>query len=418
MEFGGAMDSRRLLIDLYETGVAAAHPRACLRAFLPPPPAGRTMVFAYGKAAASMAAEVEAALSGQVAGIAVTRYGHGVPLARIELLEAGHPHPDDAGADAARRMLVLAGTLGPDDLALCLASGGGSALTSLAGPGVEPQDKHSVLRALLASGATIAEINAVRRRLSAFKAGRLGAACAPARVHTLVISDVPGDDPALVASGPTFAGLDDSAHVRTLLERYGIALPASIDRVLSEDPPALPTFDHSYAVIATAQTALAAAAARCTALGVPSIIVSDRIEGEARVVGERDACAVRQQLADCQRGPLVLLSGGETSVTVTGKGRGGRNAEYLAALAQGIEGLPVAALACDTDGIDGSEDNAGAFADGTSSARARTAELDPARLLADNDAYSLFEGLGDLIVTGPTRTNVNDFRAILIGTLP
>ena len=406
---------RALLIDLFDTAVVAVAPERCLPAHLPAPPKGRTAVFAYGKAAASMAATVERHWPGPIEGIAVTRDEHGVPLDRIDLIEARHPHPDDRGAAAARAMLALAATLGPDDLALCLASGGGSALTSLPVAGVSAEDKRAVLRTLVASGAPIGAINRVRRRLSAFKGGRLGAACAPARVHTLVISDVPGDDPALVASGPTFAACDETAAIREVLRRYGVSVPATIARALEKRRPPLAPFAHSFAVVARARDALDAAAARCAALGVPVVNGSDRVEGEARDVARRDAAAVRARLDAGERGPLVLLSGGETAVTVTGTGRGGRNAEYLAALAIALEGASFAAIACDTDGIDGSEDNAGAFADGTTVARARALGLDPAALLENNDAYRLFSGLGDLMVTGPTRTNVNDFRAILIG---
>lgn len=404
--------AQALLRELFAAAVSAADPAHCVPPCLPPKPAGRTAVFAFGKAAASMAAAVETNWDGPLEGLAVTRYGHGVPLRQIELVEAGHPHPDDAGADAARRMLALAQTLGPDDLALALVSGGGSALTSLPASGVAPESKRAILRALLACGAPIAEINAVRRRLSAFKGGRLAAACAPAHVHSIVISDIPGDDPALVASGPTFADPSSPGDATAVLARWRIDVPADVAAHLARpfEPVVLPP--ATFAVAATALTVLVAAKSFAEARGVRCEILSDRIEGEARNLGSAHAALARQRLAE---GPLILLSGGETSVTITGTGRGGRNAEYLAALAIGIDGLPVTALAADTDGIDGSEDNAGAVADGSTATRARALGIDPAARLADNDAYSLFAALGDLVVTGPTRTNVNDFRVILIG---
>ena len=365
-----------------------------------------------------MAAVVKSHWGLPLEGIAVTRYGHGSQLRQIRLVEAGHPYPDDAGAQAARDMLTLTATLGAADTALCLVSGGGSALTSLPPPGIPAADKRAVLRALLASGAPIADINTVRRRLSAFKGGRLAAAAAPAHVHTVVISDIPGDDPALVASGPTFADPSAPNAARAVLERWQIEAPDSIARFLNA--PAMPVQlgKTTHAVAATARTALDAASTLAATRGLRSIMLSDCVEGEARAVGAAHAADVARRIAAGERGPLLLLSGGETSVTVTGGGRGGRNAEYLAALAIGIAGLPVTALAIDTDGIDGSEDNAGAFADGTSIARAKALGLDAAALLRDNDAYGLFAALGDLIFTGPTRTNVNDFRAIMIGELP
>ena len=374
------------------------------------------MVFAYGKAAAAMAAEVEAHWAGPLEGIAVTRHGHGVALRHIALIEAGHPHPDAASERAARAMLDRAEKLGSDDLALCLVSGGGSALLSLPHSGIGMEDKRRILEQLHRSGAPIGEINVVRRRLSAIKGGRLGAACAPARVHSIVISDIPGDDPALVASGPSFMSDDATGLAADILRRRGIVVSAAVDNLLAEaTPEPLPHFEHRFSVAATARHALDAAAVEAASLDLEALVTWDAVEGEARDVGARDAVEARGLLSGRGSAPLLLLSGGETSVTVRGSGSGGRNAEYLAAFAQGIAGLPIAALAADTDGIDGTEDNAGAYADGTTVARADALGLDPAALLADNDAYRLFEQLGDLVMTGPTLTNVNDFRAILIG---
>ncbi len=411
-------DAQAFLKTLFDRAVGAVDPARCVPALLPSKPKGRTVVFAYGKAAASMAAAVEAHWDVPIEGIAVTRYQHGCPLRQVRLIEAGHPYGDDASEWAAREMLALAQTLGADDLALCLVSGGGSALASLPAPGLTAADKRHVLRALHASGAPIADINTVRRRLSAFKGGRLAAAAAPAHVHSIVISDIPGDDPSLVASGPSFPDPSSPGDARRALVRWGVPIPESIDRFLDAAIPPVVLGPSSHALAATAMDALNAAAGYAQAHGVPVHILSDRIEGEASAVGTRDAAMVVSRLAAGERGPLLLLSGGETSVTVTGNGRGGRNAEYLAAFAIGIAGLPVVALAADTDGIDGSEDNAGALADGTSLSRAVVLGLDAADLLANNDAYALFDALGDLVVTGPTRTNVNDFRAILIGDLP
>lgn len=410
--------AQAFLLTLFDRAVAAVDPARCVPPLLPPKPTGRTVVFAYGKAAASMAVAVEAHWDGPVEGIAVTRYQHGCPLRQIRLIEAGHPYGDDASERAARDMLALAQTLGADDLALCLVSGGGSALASLPAPGLTADDKRQVLRVLHASGAPIGDINTVRRRLSAFKGGRLAAAAAPAHVHSIVISDIPGDDPSLVASGPSFPDPSAPGDARRVLARWGGPIPESIDQFLDAPIPPVVLGPSSHALAATAMDALNAAAAYAEANGVRVDILSDRIEGEASALGARDAAMVASRVAAGERGPLVLLSGGETSVTVTGTGRGGRNAEYLAAFAIGIAGLPVVALAADTDGIDGSEDNAGTVVDGTSLSRAAALGLDAQALLTNNDAYALFDALGDLVVTGPTRTNVNDFRAILIGELP
>ena len=407
-----------LLRALFDAAVEAADPARCLPPFLPEPPAGRCVVVGAGKAAASMARAVEDHWPGDLGGLVVTRYGHGVATGRIEVVEAAHPVPDRAGREAARRILELVEALGADDLALCLISGGGSALLALPAAGVTFEDKQAVNRALLAAGATISEMNCLRKHLSAIKGGRLAAAAAPARTLSLLISDVPGDDPAVIASGPTVADPTTFADARAVLEKYAIRAPASVTARLEaaddETPkPNDPRLARSAVhIIATPAAALEAAAARARAGGVEPIILGDSLEGEARDIGALHGAMARGRLVHA---PLVILSGGETTVTMTGTGRGGRNAEYLLALAIALDGAAgVYALACDTDGIDGSEDNAGAIITPDSLARAATAGLDPRDRLKDNDAYGFFEALGDLVITGPTRTNVNDFRAILI----
>lgn len=357
-----------------------------------------------------MARAAETRWEGPLSGLAVTRYGHAVACGRVAVVEAAHPHADAAGEAAARRALALVDTLGPGDMLLALASGGGSALLSLPAPGLASAEKRTVVSKLFACGAPIGDINRVRRHLSAIKGGRLAAAAAArgARVHTIVVSDVPGDDPAAVASGPTVADTSTPADAVAVLERWNIAVP----RVLADTSPA-PACVGEVVVAATAMTALTAAANVGRHAGWPVTIVSDRVEGEARTVGRADAVRAR-----AITGPAILLSGGETTVTVTGVGRGGRNLEYLAGLALGLDGAPaVYALAADTDGIDGTGDAAGGFVDPTTLDRARALGLDAAALLADNDADRLFAALGDLVVTGPTRTNVNDLRAILVAPL-
>jgi hydroxypyruvate reductase len=410
---------RALLERLFRAALKAADPCVCTPPHLPPPPRGRTVVAAYGKAAAAMARAVEEHWTGPLSGLAVTRYGHAVACERIEVVEAAHPLPDDAAVRAAERMLGLVSGLGPDDLVLALASGGGSSLLTLPAPGIGLEDKRAVGRALLASGAPIGEINTVRRHLSAIKGGRLALAAAPARVETLVISDVPGDDPAEVASGPTVADASTPAAALAILERRGIEAPPRVRAWLaSAEPPPKPG-DPRLAhvapprIVASARLALEAAAAEARAAGVEPVMLGDALEGEARDLGRAHAALAR---GDGREGPpTVLLSGGETTVTVHGQGRGGRNTEYLLGLALALDGHPRAhALACDTDGIDGVEDNAGAVIAPDTLARAAARGLDPAAMLDANDAYSLFQALGDLVVTGPTRTNVNDFRAVLV----
>jgi hydroxypyruvate reductase len=386
------------------------------------------VVVGDGKAAAAMAQAFERAWQGPLEGLVLTRYGHAVPCARITVVEAGHPVPDAAGEAAARHILELAQGLGRDDQLVFLASGGGSALLALPAPGLTLADKQQVTRALLASGATIGEINTVRKHLSAIKGGRLAAAAAPARVVTLAISDVPGDDPAVIASGPTVPDPTTFADARAVLAKYGIAEPAAVHRHLdaaaAETPkPGDPAFAGArFELVASPQAALDAAAAAALRLGVAPIVLSDRIEGEAREAARVLAAIARQVAAGHFRAgghvvapPAVLLSGGETTVTVSGRGRGGRNAEFLLALAVALDGAPgIAALACDTDGIDGTEDNAGALLYPDSVARAAARGIAAKAALADNDGYGFFAALGDLVMTGPTLTNVNDFRAILV----
>lgn len=404
---------------VFSAALKAVDPLAVVPPHLPAPPKGRTVVIGAGKGGARMAQAVEAHWPGDLTGLVVTRYGHGADCARIEVIEAGHPVPDAAGAEAARRILAAVEGLGPDDLVLCLLSGGGSALLTLPLDGVDIEEKRAINRALLRCGAPISEMNRVRRHLSAIKGGRLADACGPARVVTLVISDVPGDDPAIVASGPTIRDDSTPAQALEILDRYGIAVSDTLRARLDAPAPARVRAnpDNRVVVIATAQQALEAAAAKARDLGLTPVILGNGIEGEARDVGSVHAAIARQIRDHGQpaRVPALLLSGGETTVTVRGSGRGGRNVEFLLGLALGLDGAAgIHGLACDTDGIDGSEDNAGAILRPDSLARARALGLDPRALLVGNDAYGLFSALGDLIVTGPTRTNVNDFRAVLI----
>lgn len=420
-----AVHPSQLLQSLFDAALAAAAPQRVQR-FLPPPPRGRTLVVGAGKASAAMAKAVEAVWPGPLRGTVVTRYAHGVACRNIEVIEAGHPLPDVAGRAAAERVLTILRGLSADDLVLCLLSGGGSALLALPAVGLELDDKRQVTRELLRCGASISEINTVRKHLSAIKGGRLALACAPARVCTLAISDVPGDDPAVIASGPTVADPTTFADARRVLERYGVAVPAAVREHLlqaaDETPkPGDPRLrDASFRVVASAGEALAAAASAARAHGVTPVVLGAHIEGEARVVAAEHAALVRAVRREGRPAapPCVLLSGGETTVTVRGGGRGGRNAEYLLALAGALgDEQGVHALACDTDGLDGTEDNAGARLSPDTLARARALHLDAGDRLADNDAYGFFAALDDLIVTGPTRTNVNDFRAILV-TVP
>ncbi|MGO4159023.1 glycerate kinase [Cupriavidus sp. YAF13] len=414
---------RAFLESLFRTAVSAADPQDCLASALPEPPVGRTIVVGAGKAAASMARALEQAWPGPLAGLVVTRYGHAAPTSRIEVVEAGHPVPDAAGQRAAVRMLDMVSGLCPDDLVICLVSGGGSSLLSLPLAGISLEEKRAVNQALLASGATISEMNCVRRHLSGIKGGRLAAACHPARVVTLLISDVPGDDPVNIASGPTVCDATTCQDALDIIRRYGISLPASAERLLaSGSGESVKPGDERLArsevrMIATPAISLAAAAQEAAAAGIQPYVLGDRIEGEATDVGKVMAGIAFQAAQGTEpfRLPCVLLSGGETTVTVKGDGRGGRNVEFLLSLAIALDGHPnVFALAADTDGVDGIEEIAGAYADPTTLSRGWQREMAPHAFLANNDAHTFFEALGDAIVTGPTLTNVNDFRALLI----
>ncbi|NQW11870.1 MAG: glycerate kinase [Alphaproteobacteria bacterium] len=431
------IDAEALLRRLFDAALAAADPKVCLPPHLIPlaraPIAGRTVVLGAGKAAASMAAAVEQvwaehAPDAALEGLVVTRYGHGCPTDRIEVVEASHPVPDDAGRDAARRILDLARSLGPDDRAIALISGGGSALLAAPADGVSLDDKQAVTNALLKSGATIHAMNAVRKHLSAIKGGRLAAAVAPAALHAFLISDVPGDDVDVIASGPTVPDPSTLAEARAVLAAYGITPPDAIARALAdprfETPkPNNPIFARvSTVMVARPQASLEAAATAARAAGVTPVILGDAIEGEAREVAIVMAGIAAQIARHGQPAPApaVLLSGGETTVTVRGSGRGGRNAEFLCAFAAtlgrrcGDVAGRIAAVACDTDGIDGTEDNAGALLLPGDLARAEAAGVDLEGRLANNDGYGAFEALDRLLITGPTLTNVNDFRAVLV----
>jgi len=417
-------EPRPILRAMFDAAIAVAQPALCVPPNLPPSPKGRLIVVGAGKASAAMARAVEDHWQGPLEGLVVTRYGYGVPCARIEIVEAAHPVPDAAGLAAARRILALAQSAGPNDTVLCLISGGGSALLPLPLAGITLEDKQQVNRALLALSATIAEINTVRRHLSAIKGGRLAAAAHPAKLLTLMISDVPGDNPADIASGPTVADPTTRADALAILHRFGIALPPAVQAVLNDRAsetikPGNPALARAEAkIIATPQMALEAAAKLGRAQGLAVHILGDAIEGEARDVGKVMA-GIALQVATYRQPfapPCVLLSGGETTVTVRGAGRGGRNVEFLLALGIALNGHPgIWALAGDTDGVDGVEEIAGAILTPDTLARAYHAGLRPQYALADNDGHGFFGALGDAVMTGPTLTNVNDFRAILIG---
>ena len=416
-----------LLRSLFDAAVAAADPALCVPPNLPAPPKGRTIVVGAGKAAAAMAAAVEARWPWPLEGLVATRAGHGAPTRRIRVVEAGHPVPDAAGAGAARDILAIMHGLTADDLVIGLISGGGSALLTLPAGGVTLADKQAVNRALLKSGARIGEMNAVRKHLSAIKGGRLAAAAAPARFVSLVISDVPGDDLSVIASGPTVADPSTLEDARAVLARYRIDVAGRVTAHLADPanetpkPGDLRLARAEARLIATPWDSLAAAAAKAREAGYAPLILGDAIEGEARQCGfvhAGIALSAARHAAPAAP-PCVLISGGETTVTVGGRGRGGRNAEFLLGLALALDGQAgIFALAADTDGIDGTEANAGAVLAPDTLERARALGLDPRARLDDNDAYSVFAALGDLLVTGPTRTNVNDFRAILIDAPP
>ncbi len=415
--------ARRFLAGLFDAAVAAADPEVTIPRHLPPRPPGRTVVIGAGKGAAQMAAALDKAWDGPLTGMVVTRYGYGVPAGRIAVLEAAHPVPDAAGLHAAKELLASVAGLTSQDLVIALIAGGGSALLPLPGGRLSLADEIAVNQALLASGAPIAAMNTVRKHLSAIKGGRLAAAAAPAKVVSLVVSDIPGDDPALVASGPTVADASTRGDALDIVETYRLALPGAVLAHLASPAADAPRPDdprfagHQVRLIASAAVSLEAAAAEARRQGVAATILSDAIEGEARAVGTMHG-AIAREVATRNRPfskPILLLSGGETTVILRGKGRGGRNSEFLLAFALGIAGLPgIDALAADTDGIDGSEDNAGAFADGATVAAMRAAGVDPRAALAGNDAFTAFAAVDSLFRPGPTGTNVNDFRAIWI----
>ena len=410
------MDSpRAFLKTLFDTAVQAALPQADIAKFLPQKPKGRTVVVGAGKGAAQLAQAVEAAWDGPLSGVVVTRYGYGATCEQIEIIEASHPVPDAAGRVASGRLLGAVSGLGPDDLVIALITGGGSALLPCPPEGVSLGDEITMNEALLASGAPISAMNTLRKHVSGIKGGRLAQAAAPAKVVSLIVSDIPGDNPAFVASGPT---VPDGATVQDALDvvaQYGLGLPASIIAHLHSGAAVAPRPDHpdfarnEVHIIASAEVSLQAARRLAETQGIPTEILSDALEGEAR-----ESAKMHAALAKYRTGPCLLLSGGELTVTLKGRGKGGPNSEFLLAFAREIEAHGrIHALSADTDGIDGSEDNAGGFADGGTYGRIR-AKGDPAALLANNDAWRALHMAGDLLITGPTGTNVNDFRAILI----
>ncbi len=418
--------ARALLRVMFEAAIASAQPAICVPPHLPRPSelgSGRLIVIGAGKASAAMARAVETHWEGPLSGLVVTRYGYSVPCQRIEIIEAAHPVPDAVGMAAAQRVLATVQGLRSEDIVLCLISGGGSSLLPLPLEGVTLEDKQLVNRALLASGATIGEMNCVRRHLSGIKGGRLAAACYPARVITLLMSDVPGDRPLDIASGPTVADPTTCADALAIVRRYRIALPATAVSLLESGrgesvKPGDPRLAHAEVrMIATPQMALEAAARLAQEAGYAAHILGDALEGEARDVG-KVLGGIALQVAN--RGqpfapPCVLLSGGETTVTVHGSGRGGRNVEFLLSLGLTLDGHPrIFALAGDTDGVDGMEEIAGAVLAPDSLARAWALGVRPRDSLANNDGHGFFEALGDCVITGPTLTNVNDFRAILV----
>lgn len=417
------IDPKRFLASIFDAAVAAADPERTIRNHLPAKPRGRTIVVGAGKASAGMAAAFEKAWDGPIEGLVVARYGFSAPCERIEIIEAAHPVPDEAGLVASRRLLELVSGLTADDLVVALISGGGSALLPSPAPGLTLVDEIAVNEALLASGAPIAAMNTIRKHVSTIKGGRLAAAAYPAKVVSLVVSDIPGDDPALVASGPTIPGEGSRVDALNAVEIYRMRLPDAVMAHLNSPAADAPQPDdpqfagNEVHLIASAAVSLEAAATAARQQGVEAVILSDSIEGEAREVGSVHAALAREvALKDRPfKKPVLILSGGETTVTLRAKGKGGRNSEFLLGFAIGIDGFEgVHALAADTDGIDGSEDNAGAIADGSTIMRMRNEGVDAKAFLAGNNAWTAFNAVGDLFVPGPTGTNVNDLRAILI----
>ncbi|MBL0375170.1 glycerate kinase [Rhizobium sp. KVB221] len=417
------LQARPFLTSLFDCAVAAADPERAILPFLPERPRGRTVVIGAGKGSAQLAAALEKHWGDPLEGLVVTRYGYGAKTRHIEVFEAAHPVPDENGLIGARRLFETLRGLTADDLVIALISGGGSALLPSPPEGLTLADEIALNKALLASGAPISAMNTIRKHVSGIKGGRLAKAAWPARVVSLIVSDIPGDNPAYVASGPTVPDPSTPEDALGEIRRYRIDLPQNIlDHITSGNAHAPDPSDPAFAnnihhVIASASVSLEAAAAASEKAGIPAVILSDAIEGEAREAGRMHA-AIAREIRNRDRPfkkPVLLLSGGETTVTLRGKGKGGRNTEFLLAFALAISGTAgLEAMAADTDGIDGSEDNAGAFADGSTVARLIAAGLDPSEMLNNNDAWSAFHALGDLFVPGPTGTNVNDFRAILI----
>ncbi|RWN01708.1 MAG: glycerate kinase [Mesorhizobium sp.] len=417
------IDPKTFLAAIFNAAVAAADPQRTIRDHLPAMPKGRTIVIGAGKGSAQMAAAFEKVWDGPIEGLVVTRYGYGATCQRIEIIEAAHPVPDAAGLEASRRLLEKVQGLTADDLVVALISGGGSALLPSPAEGLTLADEIAVNEALLASGAPIAAMNTIRKHVSTIKGGRLAAAAYPAKVVSLVVSDIPGDNPALVASGPTVPDSGNRQEALASIAAYGMKLPASVMAHINSPAADAPRVDdprfsrNEVHLIASAGVSLEAAAAEARRHGIEAVILSDSIEGEAREVGGVHAAIAREVATRNRpfRKPVLILSGGETTVTVRAKGKGGRNSEFLLAFALGISGMDgIHALAADTDGIDGSEDNAGAFADGSTVSRMRAAGVDAKAMLAGNNAWTAFNAVGDLFVPGPTGTNVNDLRAILI----
>ena len=430
------MNEQQLLTSMFKAAVDAAQPEEVIPQHLPEPPTGRTVVIGAGKASAEMARAFETHWTGpadQLSGLVVTRYDYAVPCSHIEIVEAAHPVPDQAGEKATLRILETVSDLSPDDLVVCLISGGGSALLSMPAPGLTLEDKQQLNKALLISGANIREMNCVRKHLSSIKGGRLAAAVHPAKLVTLMISDVPDDDPDVIASGPTVFDPTTYEDAQAIIKKYAITKPAAAITHLEKGALAEQTADNRYSetpkqddprlansssvLIATPQRSLLAAAEVAEKNGITPLILGDSIEGESSQVALVHAGVAKQVVRHQQplTKPCVLLSGGETTVTVKGTGRGGRNAEFSLAMAIALNGIAgVHCLAADTDGIDGSEDNAGCIVTPSTLQRAEQAALKPADYLQNNDAYSFFESLNDLVITGPTLTNVNDFRAVLI----
>jgi hydroxypyruvate reductase len=417
------LEAKPFLTSLFEKAVEAADPERAILPFLPKKPKGRTIVVGAGKGSAQLAAALEKHWGGPLSGLVVTRYGYGAKTQHIEVFEAAHPVPDDNGIIGARRLFETIAGLTADDLVIALISGGGSALLPSPPDGLTLADEIALNRALLASGAPISAMNTIRKHVSGIKGGRLAKAAYPARVVSLIVSDIPGDNPAYVASGPTVPDLSTPEDALAEIRRYRIALPDNVLRHIGSShaaapKPSDPAFArNSHHVVASASVSLEAAAAEAEKAGITAAILSDAIEGEAREAGRIHAAIAREILHRNRPfgKPVLLLSGGETTVTLRGKGKGGRNSEFLLAFALDIAGhRGIEAMAADTDGIDGSEDNAGAFADDTTVARLAATGMQPSELLDNNDAWTAFHAVGDLFVPGPTGTNVNDFRAILV----